>query len=85
MSANDNTVTGPQQRFNTYQEVGLAVYKTSIRARSLKEEFSPFFSVFLLQMFSNFLPLSCSVAQAGWIEKAVLSVLSELNTYMVAQ
>lgn len=53
-SANDNTVTGPQRRLNTYLGVGLAVYKTCIPARSLKEEFGLFFSVFILQMFFDF-------------------------------
>lgn len=62
LSANDNTVTGPQQRFNAYQRVRLAVYKTRIPAQSLKQEFSPFFfPVVLLQMFPNFLSFSPSL------------------------
>lgn len=88
LSANDNTVTGPQRRFNAYQRVRLAVYKTRIPAQSLKQEFSPFFPVVLLQMFSNFLSFSPSLAflshRLGWTEKAVLSILNQLNTWWLS-
>lgn len=89
LSANDNTVTGPQQRFNAYQRVRLAVYKTRIPAQSLKQEFSPFFPLSFCSrcslIFSRFLPLSCFFVAQTWVDRESGSQHLERAKYMVAQ